>query len=838
MISTLVPVAAVAGGPAFVLTVNGTNFNANGPIVRWNGGDLPTTFVSATQLNANVPANLIAQVGTASVTVLSNDSLSAPYFFPIDLRLVITTASLPSGSLGAPYYGGLAATGGRTPPNGGPPLYNWSASGLPPGLFLTAGTGAITGIPTAAGGYTVSVSVSDAGIQTVFARYTINVPAPPLQIVTGSRLLDGMVGNPYIVAFAASYGTPPYSFSLARGAALPAGLSLSASGFLTGTPTTLGQYGFSVTVTDYVGGTASRDFTLVIVPASLVITTNPPLPNIPVGSPFSIKFGASGGIPRYAFGVSGSIPPGTTMASDGTLSGTPNSAGTFAFRVTVTDSVGTSTTKEFTITVTPPVLSITTASPLGDGQVGGSYSAQFSATGGVPPYKWSASGVPAGLGCSGSGSLSGTPTADGQFSVSVTVTDSVGVQAAKSFDLTIIPLKLIITTASLPNGTAGSAYSAGLSASGGVKPYTWSVSGLPDGVTAAPDGTIGGTPKTPGKFTVSATVTDARAATAAQSFGVTIAAPPLVIITASAPNGTVGSAYSMVFAASGGVPPYTWSASGLSAGVSMASSGALSGTPTAPGTLSFTVAVKDSAGATASKTFQVTIVLPPGPSLNFAGLPDNSNPATQPRLQVTLVSAYPVDVTVTLTMTFAADSGPDDPAVQFSSGGRTARIVVAAGSTAGSTDAGVQTGTVAGTITITAQLQAAAQDVTPAPAPRRTIRINATAPVIAASPTPTATRTSSGFTVVLSGYASSRELTQAIFTFTAAVGSNLLTSSVTIPIDTLFASWYSSPASAQYGSQFTLTQPFTVQGTAQILSVTVTLVSKVGSSAPVTINLQ
>ena len=68
---------------------------------------------------------------------------------------------------------------------------------------------------------------------------------------------------------------------------------------------------------------------------------------------------------------------------------------------------------------------------------------------------------------------------------------------------------------------------------------------------------------------------------------------------------------------------------------------------------------------------------------------------------------------VTLTLTFTPDSGADDPTVVFSSGGRTARITVPAGSTNGATDVGVQTGTVAGVITITAQMQASGQDVTP-----------------------------------------------------------------------------------------------------------------------------
>src|ERR1035438_2349901 len=171
--------------------------------------------------------------------------------------------------------------------------------------------------------------------------------------------------------------------------------------------------------------------------------------------------------------------------------------------------------------------------------------------------------------------------------------------------------------------------------------------------------------------------------------------------------------------------------------------------------------------------------------------------------------------------------------IQFSSGGHSTRITVPAGATNGATDIGVQTGSVAGLIAITAQMQAAGQDVTPSPAPRLTIRIAAAAPVIVPG-TLTAVRNSTGFTVTLTGYTTDRELTQATFQFTAAAGSNLQTTSVTVTIDTLFAGYFSGAGAAPFGSQFTYTQPFTVTGGTQaIASVTVTLANKIGQSAAV-----
>ena len=317
----------------------------------------------------------------------------------------------------------------------------------------------------------------------------------------------------------------------------------------------------------------------------------------------------------------------------------------------------------------------------------------------------------------------------------------------------------------------------------------------------------------------------------------TILPPALVISTATAPNGTAGSAYTIPIQVTGGTAPYTYSATGLPAGLTISAAGVISGTPTLPGTSTVVVTVKDADGTTVTKSFTVTVGLPSAPPLNFLGVTDTANPLQQPRLQVSLGSVFPVEVLVTLTMTFAPDNGPDDPAVQFSSGGRTAQITVPAGATAGATDIGLQTGSVAGLITITAHLQAAGLDVTPSPAPVRTVRIAAAAPVIVTGSI-TAVRNATGFTVTLSGYVTDREMTQAIFTFTPAAGSNLQTTTLTVNIEALFAQYFASPAAAATGSQFTFTQAFTVAGNTQsIASVTVTLVNKIGSSAAVTATL-
>jgi len=520
-----------------------------------------------------------------------------------------------------------------------------------------------------------------------------------------------------------------------------------------------------------------------------------------------------------------------------TLSGTPTATGDFNFSITVADSSGAVLTKGFTLTVSsagPPTLSL--GGTLISGKVGVTYAAQIQVTGGTAPYSFTASALPDGLVLSNTGAVSGTPTAPGSSSFTVSVTDSKGLTGSGNFGITIAPADLIIVTPSLPDAVVGTAYSATLAASGGIPPYTWTVTGLPDGVTAN-GAAISGTPTTSGRFTVTVSVKDSQPGSAPQtkSYGVGVAPlppPPLVITTALAPNGTVGTAYTANIAASGGASPYTFSATGLPAGLSISAAGAITGTPTVPGDSTIVVTVKDAGGASFSRNFTVTMALPATPPLNFGGITATANPQQQLRLQVTLGSSFPLDVVVTLTLTFAPDSGADDPTIQFSTGGRTARITVPAGATTGATDVGVQTGTVAGVITVTAQLQTNGQDVTPSPAPRTTTRIAAGPPVIVPG-TLTAVRNATGFTITLTGYVTDREMTQANFQFTAANGSNLQTTTLTVPIDGMFAQYFSSAGATPTGSQFTYTQSFTVTGSPQaVVSVTVTLVNRIGQSAP------
>jgi hypothetical protein len=346
-------------------------------------------------------------------------------------------------------------------------------------------------------------------------------------------------------------------------------------------------------------------------------------------------------------------------------------------------------------------------------------------------------------------------------------------------------------------------------------------------------GVISGTPAVAGSFSVTAKVTDSAQATATQAFTITVAAA-LTITTATLPNGTVGTAYSQTLTAAGGSGTLTWSitAGALPGGITLNSSaGSLSGTPSAPGTFNFTVGVTGG-GQSASQAFTITVGVPPGPPATITGLPATATPATQPALGITIPNSYPLDISGQVTLAFAPDSpSPDGQEVVFTTGGRTVSFTVPANSTqavfTGATP-GVQTGTVSGTITLTLKLTAAGIDVTPSPAPSTRLTIAKSAPVIKSA---TVTRTTGGFSLVVVGYATSREMVTATVGFTAAAGVTLSSSSASVSLATVFTSWYQSTPSAAYGSNFLLTIPFTFSGsTVPLTSVSVQLTNLQGNS--------
>jgi hypothetical protein len=236
-------------------------------------------------------------------------------------------------------------------------------------------------------------------------------------------------------------------------------------------------------------------------------------------------------------------------------------------------------------------LSVKTSS-MNAGTVGSAYATTLQATGGSPPYQWTlkSGALPAGMSLTASGSINGTPTAAGTAkSLIFEVTDADKNRASSSnLSLLVNPeVPPAVVTSVLQNGNVGVAYSATLTATGGTKPYSWSVKSgtLPDGLSLDPaTGAITGVPTQSGTFTsLVFDVTDFyNGVGASGSLNVKIDSAVLVSTT-SLPSGKQGMTYTANLTATGGSGVYTWSlkSGSLPPGLSLnPSTGAITGTPT------------------------------------------------------------------------------------------------------------------------------------------------------------------------------------------------------------------------------------------------------------------
>jgi Putative Ig domain len=650
-------IVALKGGPLQVTTVSfpsgqvGVAYSAP---VSAIGGVTPYTWSVS---SGTLPAGLL--LSSAAATISGTPTGSGSFTFTLQVKdssatpqtasqaftivivaaipaVQISTTSLAAGQVSSAYAATLAATGGKTP-------YTWSITtgSLPAGLALNASTGQISGTPTQSGTATFTVQVKDSSTtpETATQALSIAVTAAVTPVsITTSTLANGTQGTAYSATLAATGGTTPYSWSISSGT-LPTGLTLNASsGLISGTPTASGTSAFTIKVTDSTTPTAQTATKSLSITVSATVTPvtigTSSLANGQQGTAYSATVAATGGTTPYGWSISsGTLPTGLTLnASSGLISGTPTASGTSTFTIKVTDSTtptAQTATQSLSITVSATVTPVTiSTSSLANGQQGTAYSATLGATGGTTPYTWSLSSgaLPIGLSLSSAGVISGMPTGTGTSTFTIKVTDSTtptAQTATKSLSITVSTsvTPVTITTTSLASGQQGTAYSATLAASGGTTPYSWSLltGVLPAGLTLnASTGQISGTPTGSGSFSFTAQVTDSTtptAQTATKALSITVSGPTtLSIATSTLSNATEGSAYSATLTATGGTTPYAWSiASGsLPAGLTLAAStGVISGTPTAAGTSTFTVKVTDSTTptaqtATASLSLSVT----------------------------------------------------------------------------------------------------------------------------------------------------------------------------------------------------------------------------------------
>ncbi len=648
----------IAAAPAIVLplpaSIPAATYHASytGSVAATGGAGALSYSITAgalpTGLSLNTSTGAITGTPTAvntfpfTVTAADGfgDSTSQAYSIAVTYpALKVTAATLPTGYVGTNYTTtSLAGTGGSGTG------YTWtlaSGSTLPMGLSLsTAGTisGKPTGVPATT---SFSVQVTDSASNTATGLFSITVDAG-VSITTATTLPMGYTGSNYSRQLAATGGTGTgYTWTVASGSTLPAGLTLSSGGLLSGKPTATGTPSFSITVSDSAENTATATFTMTIAAGVSIGSATLPVGYPGTAYPATTLTATGGSGTGYTFSwaaASGSkLPAGLSLSSAGTITGTPtNSATTSTVSnvvVTATDSVGNTGTANFSVTIEAS-LAISTGTTLSGGVINTAYAQTLAATGGSGGYTWSTNTVGTNslaainLTFSAAGAVTGTPKTTGSATFAATVTDSSSHTATATFTVTVTNA-LTITTTSLPSGYTNQAYSQTLAAAGGTGTgYTWSTTGTSSlsafNLSLSSTGVLSGTPTSAGTANFTAQVKDSGNNTATQALSVTINAP--LILPSPNPGSlgtaTVSEAYSGSISASGGVAPYTWKINGVTvtgSGVALTDSLtayntggdalSLSGTPTSTGTVTLTnVTVTDSTSATAGPfTYTVTV---------------------------------------------------------------------------------------------------------------------------------------------------------------------------------------------------------------------------------------
>ena len=266
----------------------------------------------------------------------------------------ITTPGLPDATLNQPYEAQLACAGGSAP-------CAWTlldGTQLPAGIGFDAQTGTLSGTPTAMQPGVIVVAAydpNDRGNSSASTRFDLTIDAPPLTLAVASAS-RGRVGLPFSLAPVVTGAVGPTTFALvAPGDQLPGGLGLDpASGVISGVPATAGPWTVVLRVSDSVDRAdrpQSQQITIAIDPAPITIAPVV-LPNGTVGTMYSANLDATGGTGAISWSLdSGTLP--LTVNASGTISGVPDSAGTFSFTVRATDAAGASATANASLTIAP-----------------------------------------------------------------------------------------------------------------------------------------------------------------------------------------------------------------------------------------------------------------------------------------------------------------------------------------------------------------------------------------------------------------------------------------------------------------------------------------------------
>lgn len=514
-----------AGG---ALNIPPTSSTDNGSVVGYQILSVSPALTVTPTINVNgvVSITNAGLAGNHLITVRVTDNCGATSEAQFTLNvtcpgITISPTTLAGGTLGANFNQTLTANGGS-----GTYIFTVTAGSLPPGLNLSSG-GVLSGTPSTAGGFNFTVTATDSNSGCTGTRdYGMTVSCPTITLAPGT-IPGGQTGVIYSQTVSASAPglTGAYTFALAVGSNLPPGLSLSAAGQISGTPTQSGAFNFTVVATHTASGCTGNGTYNIAIGCPAITLTPTVLPSGTAGTLYNQALSAEPVGSNYAFTLTaGALPTGISLTANGALNGTPTVFGNFSFTVRATDNNSCFGEQAYTLRI----CGLITLAPatLPAGTTGTAYTQTLTASGGNAPYTFAISGgnLPPGLSLNSNGSFSGSPSQSGTFNFTVTATDNLNCAGTQNYALLINCPTVTITPASLANGFVGTSYSQTVTATGGTSPYSFSVSvgTLPAGLALSSAGALTGTPTTSGNFAFTIKGTDANGCMGMQSYTIIV----------------------------------------------------------------------------------------------------------------------------------------------------------------------------------------------------------------------------------------------------------------------------------------------------------------------------
>ena len=575
--------------------------------------NMPTglSFTESTRTIAGTPTAV--ESPTVIYTVRDDDGDEASKSFTItvsaDLMPILTTITGYTARVGSPFSEVLpAATGGDTP-------LGYTVTNMPTGLSFTESTRTIAGTPTAVESPTVIYTVRDDDGDEASKSFTITVSADLMPILTTITGYTARVGSPFSrVLPAATGGDTPLGYTVSG---LPDGLSFTeGTRTIAGTPTTVEAPTVTYTVRDHDGDEVSQSFTITVEEDLKPTLTTIVGYTARVGSPFSeVLPAATGGDTPLGYTVT-NMPTGLSFTeSTRTIAGTPTAVESPTVIYTVRDDDGDEANQSFTIAVSADLMPTLEAISDSSAKLTKVFTRQLPAgSGGDGDLVHAVTGLPDGLTfVQSSRTITGTPTSAKDFEVTYTATDEDNDEARQTFHIVVYALPSLSEVADIM-ATKDEVFTLVLTAvSGGKEPFTYTVTGLPTGLSFdKPSLTITGTPTQVQVADVTFAVEDDDGDTASEEFQISVSegdTEPTFPYTIPDFRLRVDSPFTVLLpGATGGNAPYTYTISGLPETLTFnPDTRWISGTPTASGLHQVTFTATDRDLDPVSQTFELNI---------------------------------------------------------------------------------------------------------------------------------------------------------------------------------------------------------------------------------------